>query len=175
MVTIYRKTEQEKLEEKGLNTWAAREVKGVPKAVCPTYLIRKDGTRVDTSDLTEEQIMSIINNDVKEFVSANKSNLPASSSHLSSFDLIEATKDSWTPSIYAILQTYSMQQVYGSIMADIRGCMDRQNVVDKARLIAQFQKESVGDFGIPTEEEVIEVLQQMGYNEKMKHERKKSM
>lgn len=170
MITIYQKTQKEIEEEKGLYTWAAREVKGIPKAVCPTYLMKKDGTKVDTSNLTEDQIMAIIAQDVQDFSSPTGSYKTTGNSHLSSFDLIKVTENSWTPSTDAILQTYAMEQTYGHIMADLRGSMDKRDIVGKARTIAKFQKESNGDFEQPTKEEVVAIIQQMSYNEKMKQQ-----
>lgn len=174
MITIYQKTQKEIEEERGLHSWAAREVKGIPKRVCPTYLMKKDGTRVDTSDLTEEQIMAIITKDVQEFSSPTGPYKTSGNSHLTSFDLIKATQDSWTPSIDAILQTYAMEQTYGHIMADLRGSMDKKDLHGKAYTIAKFQKECNGDFTMPSKEEVIAVIQQMSYNEKMKKQMGKS-
>lgn len=174
MITIYQKTRKEIDEERGLYAWAAHEIKGESKTVCPTYLMKKNGTKIDTSDLTEDQIMAIIAQDVQDFFSPTGSYKTTGNNHLSSFDLIDVTKNSWNPSINAILQTYTMEQTYGHTMADLRGYMDKQNIVGKANTIAKFQKESNGDFGLPTEKEVIAIIQQMDYNEKMKQQMRKS-
>ena len=174
MITIFQKTQKEIEEERGLYIWAAREGKGIPKAVCPTYLMKKDGTKVDTSDLTEEQIMAIIAKDVQEFSSPTGPYKTTGNNHLSSFDLIKATENSWIPSVDAILQTYAMEQTYGHIMADLRGAIDKCDIVGKARTIAKFQKESNGDVEQPTTDEIVSVIQQMSYNEKMKQQMGKS-
>lgn len=174
MVTIFQKTQKEIEEERRLYSWAAHEVKGIPKAVCPTYLRKKDGTKVDTSDLTEEQIMAIIDRDVQEYISPTGPYRTTGNSHLVSFDLLKATENSWIPSIDAILQTYAMEQVYGHIMADLRGGMDKRGIVDKARIIAKFQKESSGDFNPPSKDEIVAIIQQMSYNEKMEQQRGKA-
>ncbi len=168
MIKIFYKTKEELEEENGLYHWAAIEVKGIPKVACPTYLIKNDGTKVDTTDLTEEEIMAIIEQDVKDFSSPIGSYKTTGNNHLDSFDLIDATKNSWTPSVDAILQTYHMEKTYGHIMADIRGAMDKNNIVDKAQTIAKFLKEANGYFEPTTKEETIITLQQMSYNEKMK-------
>ena len=168
MIKIFYKTKEELETENGLYRWAATEVKGIPKVACPTYLVKKDGTKVDTSDLTEEEIMALITQDVKDFESSNGSYKTNAKNHLDSFDLIKVTEKSWTPSVDAILQTYYMENTYGHIMADIRGTMDQNNIVDKAQTIAKFLKESNGNFEPTTKEETIVTLQQMSYNEKIK-------
>ena len=173
MIKIYQKTQKEIEKETSLDAWLAREVKGKPKRVCPTYLVMKDGTKIDTADLTEEQIMAIIDEDVQDFLSPTGSY--RTHNHLYSFDLIKATERSWIPSADAILQTYAMEQTYGHIMADLRGVINIQsnNVVGKAETIARFQKESNGDFEPPTTNEIVSIIQQMSYNEKAKQQMRK--
>ena len=174
MIKIFYKTKEELEEENGLYRWAATEVKGRPKVACPTYLMKNDGTKADTSDLTEEEIMALIAQDVKDFASPIGSYKTTGSNHLDSFNLIKVTKNSWTPSVDAILQTYYMENTYGHIMADIRGAMDQNNIVDKAQTITKFLKEANGNFEPTTKEETIITLQQMSYNEKMKKQTSKT-
>ena len=174
MIKIFYKTQKEIESENALHRWAAREVKGRAKLACPTYLIKTDGNKVDTSELTEEEIMMLISQDVQDFSASNGTYKTTGNNHLDSFDLIKVTEKSWTPSIDAILQTYYMEKTYGHIMADLRGAMDRNNIVNKAETIAKFIKETNGNFDPVNKSEVMTTLQQMSYNEQMKNQRSKS-
>lgn len=103
--------------------------------------MKKDGTRVDAKDLTEKQIIGLIESDVR---------------------------DIWTPSYEALLQIAGMEQQYGNIISDVMGSVDKYDVRRKARTIASFQKQSSGDFSQVTTDEITGIIQQTVYNEQMK-------
>lgn len=168
MINIYTKTTQELEKENADYRFGAALVKGIPFKACPTYLMKKDGTRVDTKDLTEEQIICLIESDVKDFSSPQGSYKTTGRSGLDTFKLIDAIKDTWTPSYGALLQIARMEQQYGHIIADIMGSVDKNDVKGKARTIASFQKQSSGDFSQVTNAEIMDIMQQMAYNEQMK-------
>ncbi len=171
MINIHTKTAQELERENADYRFGAALVKGIPFKACPTYLMKKDGTRVDTKDLTEEQIIGLIESDVRDFNSPQGSYKTTGRSGLDTFKLIEAVRDTWTPSYEALLQIAGMEQQYGHIIADILGSVDKNDVRGKARTIASFQKQSSGDFSQVTIDEIMAIMQQMAYNEKMKKQK----
>lgn len=168
MINIYTKTSEEIEKENADYSFYARLVKGIPLKACPTYLMKKDGIRVETKDLTEEQIVSLIEADVRDYASPDSSYKKSGRSDLDSFKLIDAVKDTWTPSYDALLRIAGMEQQYGHVIVDIIGSVDKNDVRGKARTIASFQKQSSGDFSQVTNDEMIAVIQQMAYNEQMK-------
>lgn len=168
MINIHTKTAQELDKENADYRFGAALVKGIPFEACPTYLMKRDGTRVDTKDLTEEQIIGLIESDVRDFNSPEGSYKKTGRTGLDTFKLIDAVKDTWTPSYEALLQIAGMEQQYGHIIADIMGSIDKNDVRGKARTIASFQKQSNGDFSQVTTDEIMGIIQQMAYNEQMK-------
>ena len=168
MINIYTKSAEELEKENADYRFGATLVKGIPFEACPTYLMKRDGTRVDTKDLTEEQIINLIESDVRDFSSPEGSYKKTGRSGLDTFKLINAVKDTWSPSYDALLQIAGMEQQYGHVIADIMGSIDKNDVRGKARTIASFQKQSSGDFSQVTTDEIMTIIQQMAYNEKMK-------
>ena len=164
MIAFYLKTQKEIDEE-------IRKFPTHRKKLCLTYILKSDGTKIDTSSLSEEDIMTIIAQDVADFVSPTGSYKRTGNNNLASFNLLNTVKNKWVPSVDAILQTYYMEQIYGHIMSELRAKMDKYGIVEKASIIAKFQKESNGIFEEPTDTEIIAVLEQMNYNEKMKQQK----
>ena len=168
MINIYTKSSEEIEKEKIDDMFFSKAVRGIPTGVCPTYLMKRDGTRVDTRDLTEEQIIGLIESDIMDFSSPEGSYKKTGKSLPDTFKLIDIVKDTWTPSYDAILKIAGMEQQYGHIIADIMGAVDKKGVRYEARTIASFQKQSSGDFSQVTNDEVMSIIQQMAYNEKMR-------
>ena len=158
MINIHTKIAQELERENADYRFGDALVKEITFKVFPTYLMKKDGTRVDTKDLTEEQILGLIESDVRDFSSSQGSYKTTWMSGLDTFKLIEAVRDTWTPSYEALLQIVGMEQQYGHIIADIMGSVDKNNVGGKARTIASFQKQSNGDFSQVTTDEIMAIM-----------------
>ena len=168
MIHIYTKTEEELREEQSLYDFGARVAKGIPRKACPTYLMKRTGERVDTWDLTEEEILGIIEADVADWKDPNGTYKTNGIQELASFKLFKTLKDSWTPSYEAILRIYEMEQKYGHIMMDILGSIDKRDTGTTISAIVYFQKETAGDFTPATREEIMAVVQQLAVNEKKK-------
>ena len=168
MINIRQKTQAEISEEESLYRFGAAVVKGIPKSVCPTYLMKKDGTKVDTSDLTEEQILGLFQYDLMDYTSPQGSYKRTGRTDLDSFKLAEVLRGHYTPSLSAALQMEKWEQQYGHIVVDLMGGIGALSYRDKARVIAQFQKETNGDFTPVQQEEIIAVMEQMAINEQAK-------
>ena len=168
MIHIYTKTEEELNEEQSLYDFGARVAKGIPRKACPTYLIRTNGERVDTWDLTEDEILGIIEADVADFKDPKGTYKANGINELASFKLFRTLKDRWTPSYEAILRIYEMEKKYGHIMMDILGSIDKRDTGTTVSAIVYFQKETAGDYTPATREEIMAVVQQLAINEKKK-------
>ena len=166
MINVRQKTQAEIEQQEADYRFGAALVKGIPLKVCKTYLTKKDGSRVDTRDLTEEEILGLIHNDLIDFSSAQGSYKTTGRIGLDTFKLIEALKENgYTLSVNAVLQLSQMEQQFGHIVMDVMGSFGTAHF-DKARTIAQFQKESSGDYSQVQTDEVMAVLEQMAVNEK---------
>ena len=166
MINIRHKTDDEIKEEESLYRFGAQIAKGIPKDVCPTYLVKRDGTRVDTWDLTEDQILGLIQIDLVDFTSPKGNYKKDGRSDLDTFKLIDAIKKHYKPSIEATIKLASLQPEYGHIIADIIGSIGCAKYFSDAKTIATFNKEASGDFDKVSDYEVLEVLEQMAINEK---------
>lgn len=174
MINIYRKNSDELAKEQSEYDFAAHIVKGIPYKACETYLIKKDGTKIDTKDLTEEDILNLIELDLRDFLSPQGSYKTSNRPGLDTFKLLNALENVWDPSYNAILRLYGMQQKYGHIVADLIGTIDKKGIRNLANTIATFQKESNGDFSVVSLEEVITVIEQLSYNEQMRKQNSRS-
>lgn len=170
MINIYTKTAKEIEKENNEYRYGAALVKGTPRKACPTYLMRSNGERVDTRDLTEGQIMRLIENDVKDYQSPNGSYKKGNKKDLDTFQLLKVIEKTWRPSYDALYQLCKMDYKYGHIMMDILGVADTRNFRHDAHAIAKFQKECNNDFSDVTIPEMLGIMQQMSYNEQIKEQ-----
>ena len=174
MINIYRKNSDELAKEQSEYDFAAHIVKGIPYKACETYLMKKDGTKVDTRNLTEEDILNLIELDVRDFLSPQGSYKTSNRPGLDTFKLLDTLENVWEPSYNAILRLYGLQNQYGSIVGDVIGTIDKKGIRNLARAIATFQKESNGDFSDVSLEEIITVIEQLSYNEQMRKQNSRS-
>ena len=168
MINIRQKTALELKEEQSSYEFGAHIAKGISKTACPTYLVKRDGTRIDTWDLSEEQLLGLIQIDLVDFTSPSGNYKKENRFDLDTFKLLDSVKGHYTPSINATIKMAKLQTQYGHIVADIMGTMGCMKHFRNAKLIATFNKESALDFEPVTNYEVIDVLQQMALNEKNK-------
>ena len=174
MINIYKKNSNELAEEQSLYDFGAHIAKGIANKACETYLIKKDGTKVDTRDLTEEEILNLIELDLRDFLSPQGSYKTSNRPGLDTFKLLDTLENVWNPSYDAMLRLYGMQNQYGSIVTDLIGTIDKKGIRNLAQTIATFQKESNGDFSDVSLEEVITVIEQLSYNEQMRKQNSRS-
>lgn len=172
MIKIMQKTQAEIEKEEADYRLGAALAKGVPMKVCKTYLTKRDGTKVETRDLTENQILVLIYNDLLDFLYPQGSYKTTGRTDLDSFKLITILKEhGYTPSVNAVLQLTQMEQQFGHIVMDIIGSFGTAHF-SEARIIAKFQKESAGDYSQVQNSEIIAVLKQMEINEKNRNNSK---
>lgn len=165
MINIRYKTAAELEEEKSLYDFAARVAKGIPKPVCPTYLVKRDGTRVNTYDLTEQQILGLIEIDLVDYTSPRGTYNRDNRTDLDAIRLVQEIKGHYIPSVAATLKLCQLEQQYGHILRDLMGSFGSIKYFDNAKTIAEFNKECNGDFSQVTQEEIIAILEQMQNNE----------
>ena len=155
MINVYEKTEKEIENEAADYRWAASMVKGVPRRVCPTYLKKKDGTRVDTWDLTESEIISLFS---RELAQNGKSLDPSVGS------FIKSLPKNLKFSLDGVLEFLNLESKYGSVAADlmVSFCIETLN---SARVIAKFNKECNGDYSNVIDQDLVAIVSQMKQNE----------
>lgn len=168
MINIRQKTANELKEEESLYRFGAAVAHGIPREVCPTYLVKRDGTKVDTWDLTEEQILGLIEIDLVDYSSPRGTYKKEDRHDLDAFKLASALKGKYIPSVAATLKLSQLETQYGHIVKDLIGSIGAMYDYEKARTVATFLKESNGEFEPATSEEIISILEQMVANEKMK-------
>ena len=154
MIYIYTKTKKEIEKEQVLNNCGAQIAKGVPNQVCPTYVIAKNGFRVDTCDLSSDDIIALITDDLKD----------PETRGAHAFKLLKVLRGSWKPTYDDVIKLYQLLSKYGHIIRDIMGTLDL-NIVRDAYTIARFQKQTSGDFTGVTAEDELAVIRQMKQNE----------
>ena len=140
MINIRQKTQAEMNEEEGLYRFAAAVVHGLPKSVCPTYLIGRDGRKVNTNDLTEDQILELIQIDLIDYVSPQGSYKRTGKTDLDSFKLANVLKGHYIPSLNAALQMLIWEQQYGHIVTDLMGSIGTLAYRDRAKIIAVIEQ-----------------------------------
>lgn len=165
MINIRTKTEEEIKNEESLYAFGAQIAKGRPKTVCPTYLVKRDGTRVDTYDLTEKEILGLIEIDLVDYTNPRGNYKKDNRTDLDSFHLATELKGHYIPSIDATIKLANLEIQYGHIVRDLMGTIGALNHLSVAEVIARFNKESNGDFEPVTTEEAIVILEQMAVNE----------
>ena len=174
MINIRQKTQNEIKEEEGLRAFAAAVVKGRPGEVCPTYVVI-NGEKKDTWNLTEEEILSLVARDVADFskdkISYDKRR---GRSGMDSFDLFKYLRKDFKLSAKGNLYFLELEKRYGHIMMDLLGSLTKGEIINQARMIAQFQKETNGDFEYATEDEVRAIIEQMALNEENKKRQRRT-
>ena len=168
MINIRQKTANELRDEESLYKFGAAVAHGIPKTVCPTYLVKRDGTRIDTWDLTEEQILGLIEIDLVDYTSPRGNYRKDDRTDLDAFKLADVLKGKYVPSVAATLKLSQLELQYGHIVRDLIGTIGAMPTLDKARTVATFLKESNGEFEPATPEEIISILDQMVANEELK-------
>ena len=158
MIKIYTKTAEELKQEQALYDFGAQVAKGVPVKAWPTYVMVQVGhvwKRVDLRDLPSDYIIQLIAEDL------NDPN--AESKGADSFALLKALKGSWRPTFDDVLALYKLEKQHGHIIRDIMGLLNIA-MVHNAYVIAQYIKESKGDFTPVTSDDEVAVIEQMKIN-----------
>ena len=168
MINIYVKSKEEIAKQDrnyamGATLAGSRAVK---LTVCPTYLLKKDGTRVDTRDLTEQEILLLIANDLQDFTNPQGRYTKSQKAigALDAFKLSKALGENYRPSYNVLIQLLQMEAVYGHIVMDLIGSLNGGDTISKAKAIASFNKETANDFGEVDNYDLIAVIQQMQIN-----------
>ena len=168
MINVRTKTPQEIEQLKADYRMGAMIAHGIPMTVCETYLMKKDGTKIDTRDLTEVQIMDLVERDLMDYSNPNGTYKTNPRVGLDSFKLASAVKDTYNPSIAGAIKFCELKEQYGHIVADLMGAFEVFKHTDKAETIARYIKETNGDFTPVETSEVIATLQQLAFNAQAK-------
>lgn len=175
MLQVFEKTTQEIENEERDNHFYAARVKGIAKPVCPYYLITKDGSRVDASDLSEKQILSFYIQALRKGIADEANNKFGQNGQLDS--IAEASKltqvlsspyASYKPS-YEGLKT--VVELFEDDNPTIRSwakdlltpLVEKQ--VSEVETISKFLQESQGNFENPTKTQKLQVIDQLAKNE----------
>ena len=173
MITVFQKNEQEIMQERFYH----HMLHDHSQRVCPTYVHRKStGEKVDTSDLTEDELIAIIKDDIQDYASQNGSYGPFQNPNRRKpdvFNLAQALQNR-TYSDYFLFQLFqlSLQDGY-HMVSDIIGALGLNQRLMEVKAITKFQKECCGDFHGYTTEDELQVLIQMVQNKRNKIQKKK--
>lgn len=168
MINVRTKTPQEIEQAKANYRMGAIIAHGIPMTVCETYLMKKDGTKVDTRNLTEAQIMDLVEGDLMDYANPNGTYKTNPRVGLDSFKLASAVKDTYSPSIVAAIKFCELKEQYGHIVTDLMGSFGVFKHTDKAETITKYIKETNGDFTPVETSELVATLQQLAINEQAK-------
>ena len=138
---------------------------GVKKEICLTYIIDNDGTRIDTNDLSEKKIISLIKDDLMDFYAEEGSYKKEYRTRPDSFALAPLVKDKFLPSVHGAYELYKLIPVYGEVVLKILNDFGYMHIIQRTIIIANFFKESHNDFNAITYKEMMIVLEQMTNNE----------
>lgn len=165
MIKVYTKINEKISEERGLNSWAAKEVKGIAKPVCPTYLIKSDGTRIDTWDLSAREVYDLLSYELKN-----------NSPRVECSEFLESLKPGLKFPLDGVLAFLELRNIskYPSIVSDVMTsfCLD---TLTSASTIAKFNKECNGDYSSLVDQDLINVVKQMKINEMNKNKQHSSV
>lgn len=190
MLSIFEKTQDEMEEEKEFNKYCEGGKKGIIKDVCPFYIVSKDKTKVDVLDLSEEQIIHLYRQSLREYIIARSNHEMDSNGMIEStydaFKLTEGLKGKRTVSyegLKQILELFSPDFLtkYERPMMDFSLSQSEKEVykiiakklltpfvnekMNKVETIAKYLKESKGDFENVSDEMKYEVINQLIINE----------
>ena len=161
MISIHEKTMKEIHDELGFNL--LNEVK---KEICLTYIVDYDGVRINTSDLSERKIISLIKDDLTDFFNPEGTYYKKDyRTSLDSFKLAPLVRDKMLPTVSGAYELYKLIPVYGEIMFKLLNDFGYMKIIQRAIIIANYFKESHGDFSAISFKEMITVLEQMSNNE----------
>ena len=143
---------------------------------CSTYLLTKGGQKIDTNQLTEQEVLKLISQDLNAyFEDRKKYAMQTQQESIFSYDLVDALKEHWNPSCGAIfrlkeaeINTEKRNEDLSFVLKDLISRIDKNGIVQKAEAIAQFNQQSRGEHGSVSKEEVLRVLDQMVINEQNK-------
>lgn len=160
MFTIYTKTKEEIESEEAIRA----QIHG-NTPICKTYVKTKDGRRINTTSLSDEQIITLIDFDINDFLNPNGYYKRDNRTDLDSFKLAKALGKDYKPSYDLVLNLLAMYSKYGHIVMDIMADFNCGKIYNKASIIVEFQKQTNGNYEAPTIDEIIGVINQMKENE----------
>lgn len=164
MLQIYEKKETDILKEK-IYQKEYNQTKH-NKEICYYYIIEKNNEKekkINISDLTEDQIITIIKKDLNNYysyVTTYKKN-----EQLQSLKLSKILNERINPSYDFLIKLIKLKEIYGDIVKEIIYEIGCKKVIDKAIVICDYQKKIKQDKTNITNQEIIEVLESMKESE----------
>ncbi len=175
MLKVYEKTEGEIRGERNYNKAFPTLGNSPVKIVCPTYVVKKDGTKVDVWDLKEEEILSFVNQALREGIVAKTKKVYGKDGQIEA--LVEASKltkelkGHYTPSDKGLKSAIELFEDDNSFIRSWSKDILTPLVTDelsKVKTIARYLQETNGNFYEPTKKQLFEVVDQLSQNEKNK-------
>lgn len=163
MFAIYEKTEEE------INLERALDVK--KKYICPYSIpvfYNEEIVYLDTYDLTDDQILSLIQQDILEFVNPFGFYARMGIKTPMLFDLIRSLRPNYYPSTNMVLQLALMETLLGNVITRIMRKLNCGQKLTKAKRLARKLKTDNNDTGEITPQDIIEALQMMFAEEQEK-------
>ena len=145
----------------------------IKRDFCSTSLSTRSGEKLDTNQFTEQQVLKLISQDLSAyFKDRKKYAMQTQQESIFSYDLVDALKEHWNPSCGAIfrlkeaeINTEKRNEDLSFVLKDLISRIDKNGIVQKAEVIAQFNQQSRGEQGSVSKEEVLRVLEQMATHE----------
>lgn len=174
MFKVYEKTKKEIEYERSNSEFLAEILNTEVDKVCPYYLLKKTGEKVDISDLKETEILSIFKQILTRYVDDKENVVPK---HLKSEIINEALKFSKVlsgPDINYITSYKGLKTVIEflehenpvvrSYSKDFFAPLLDDKLKD-VETITKYIQESKGNYETPTKEQKIQVIEQIITNE----------
>jgi len=160
MITINEKSMEDIHREIDINS-----LEGIKKEICLTYITDFNGVKIDTNDLSENKIISLITYDLMDFFAKEGSYQKQYRTSLDAFKLAPLVRDRVMITVNGAYELYRLIPTYGEIMFKILNDFGYMPIIQRAIVIAKFIKESHNDFNAIAYKEMITVLEQMANNE----------
>lgn len=154
MIKIIEKTPNEVLKEQEQN---------VEKRVCIKY-VQELNQRIDVDTLKEKKVINLIKEDLMDYQAPNGS-YKTNPRKLDAIKLSTLVSDNYIPSVAGAFELYRLIPVYGDIIYKLLKEFNYSTIIEKARIIATYFKESLNSFEEVKYEEMMSILSQMVNNE----------
>ena len=171
MLKVFLKTDKEIEEEENWYRFGAAIAKGIPMKVCPYYLVRKNGEKVNVSDLSEKDIYSFYAQAL-ETAYKDKKNSSKNDALAEAFKLTDALiKTDYSPSYEGLRYAFELMENDDKTISSWSQDLIKplaSNKIDYVNVIATYLQESKGNFEGPTKEQKLQVVNQLEKNAKNK-------
>ncbi len=145
-----------------------QEGNDIIKQVYSTYVVINNEKR-NTRDLTEEEILALIENDIEEYMQDMEAySKKKGNGLLGTFDLLANLPSDFKLSAKGVLYLLKLEKKFGHIVVGVLNGLTNMELINQAMIIAKFLKETSGNFSDITLDDIYLVIEQMVVNDEKK-------